>query len=215
MSVAYYIGANTGRHCEDFSKVYDKVIAIEPNPVSYDKLVDRCKNIKNVICINKAVSNSKKSIDFFIPDNPMKSEVATCNMSWVEGKFKRVFDEGYSKIEVSSTTLKELFSTHGEPNLIKLDVEGYERPIIETLEKKYIGCKVIFEWSSELRIDAARCLQHLEKLGWGACQILRGDNPINLSGDFRDWMSMYDGMVYLLKHPTPKISGEWGDVYAT
>ena len=213
MSVAYYIGANTGKHCESFSKIYDKVIAIEPNPISYEKLVDRCKNLKNVICINKAVSNSTKSIDFFIPDNPLSSEVATCSKSWVEGRFKKDFDEGYSKIEVDSITLKELFSTHGEPNLLKLDVEGYERTIIETLEKYYSRCMVIFEWSSELRTDAARCLQHLSKLGWSECQILKGDNPIDFSGDFRDWMTIYDGMVYLLKNPMP--SGEWGDIYTS
>ena len=212
MIVAYYIGANIGQFCDVLLERCDKIIAVEPNPTIFEQLKERWKNEERIICINKALSTTNEPIDFFIPNNPSEHEIATCEKTWTTyGRFKKSFDAGYTTIKVDCVTLDELISTYGDPSLIKLDVEGYEKNIIYAMKRYYKNCLFIYEWTDEIKVKSAECLNRLGQLGWSECQIMHGDEPLNLSSDWRDWHDIQTGVEFLIAR---KWKGQqWGDVY--
>lgn len=118
------IGANIGAIILPVSKLRKDIMAVglEPAPFLYKYLESnvRSNQLKNVVLINKAVSNcSDQSIDFFSPEE-----------KFGKGSFAPVFTDKAVKVETIS--LDDLFSQlNRQINFIKVDVEGFEGRIFE------------------------------------------------------------------------------------
>lgn len=68
------------------------------------------------------------------------------------------------KKRVQAITLDDLVTHYGTPDLIKVDVEGYEYEVLRGLTAKQ---KLIcFEWSEELMEPAQSSVEHLQQLGY-------------------------------------------------
>lgn len=174
MNIVYDIGANLGNFTQKFLDEGYKVVSVEPNPDIFKKLQDRFKGNENVTLINRAVSSDAGEIEFYIPNNDRKHEVATCNKEWFEGRFKSVFDSGYITIKVGSITIDELIEEHGEPTRIKIDVEGHEVSAIRSMTKKH-ECVISFEWTTEYFENCLTVLKHLKELGFSEYNIMYSD----------------------------------------
>jgi len=76
----------------------------------------------------------------------------------------------HEKRMIQTTTLDALIKEHGNPDLIKIDVEGYELQVLKGLSTK--EGKICFEWHEEAYQDLCDCLDRLEELGYEEFGIL-------------------------------------------
>ena len=119
------VGAHIGYYACLAAKVIDnkgKVYAFEPDPFNYSLLIKNIKinNLKNIIPVNKAMSNKKGYVKLHLMPESGQHSI-------VHGQCSR-----YS-IDVETTTLDEFFKANkiDKINLIKIDVEGAESYVIE------------------------------------------------------------------------------------
>ena len=186
--IIFDIGANIGNY--SIKKLNtDKnlnIIAVEPCPRAFNRLKNRVNAYKNKITIyNCAVSNEKKDINFYECLNGDGSRgpdsCSTCSVNHLEnscfgggeqGQFIMSGGETFSShykfaepIKVNTISLDKLIDTHGNPDLIKIDVEGYENSVLKSLTSKKAK-KITFEWH-EYNIDQIiDSIKYLSKLGY-------------------------------------------------
>ena len=115
------IGANVGSYtilaC---SAVGARGVAFEPVPGTYERLVEnmRLNHLeKKVKCINKGVGDQQGTIAF-------TSDRDTTNHALASG------EQCDNKVTVEVTSLDTALAGE-DPSLIKIDVEGYETPVLE------------------------------------------------------------------------------------
>jgi FkbM family methyltransferase len=119
------VGANMGSYSIlSCAAVGATGIAFEPVPSTFNRLVEniRINNIENnVMCINKGVGSEKGAISF-------TNGVDTTNHVISPGE---LCDD---VITVDITSLDEELCNHN-PSLIKIDVEGFELPVLQGAKK--------------------------------------------------------------------------------
>jgi FkbM family methyltransferase len=110
-----------------------KIIAVEPSPENYERLVQHTKNILNIIPVQAAIGSSDGEITL----NLMPSSLGH---SVVERK------DTESSVSVPLISMATLFKKYGinKADLIKFDIEGAEFAMLESVEPKnfstvYIG----------------------------------------------------------------------------
>lgn len=118
-SVVYDIGANIGYHTTAFASVANTVIGFEPHPKTFELLKRNTQQLKNVKILNCAVSN------FTGP--------AYCSDYNIElaGNYGNMSISESSGVEIQCI---DFGNCHGFPlpDLIKIDVEGSEYPVIQS-----------------------------------------------------------------------------------
>lgn len=149
-----HIGSHVGDCYTD--KIFDslssdqKIIFIEPIKVLFDKLVENCNRIypkNNFVFLNYAVSNKNGTLDMYVPDIDIFSNVGetTSHYSqilpeWVDQLASvhknHVNDHnlnlGVKKVEVPCFTLNHLFRQYQMKGLelLYIDTEGHDFEII-------------------------------------------------------------------------------------
>ena len=127
----------------------------------------------------------------------------------------------YQEETVLTTTLDSLISKEGVPDLIKIDVEGYEHKVIKGLTEK--ANKICFEFTEEMDYCLYESFLHLQSLGYesfGICGFFEEGNghrylTYDSGGDtaFREpeeYFSMEYVMLDLRKILHPKRRINWG-----
>lgn len=115
----YDIGANVGVYTVLSSKICGvKTISIEPLPNTYSKLIDNINinRLENVIAENIGLSSEKSKL-YFTNDKDTMNCVTERNNP--------------SSVEVEVNTLDEITNLYGIPNIMKIDVEGYEENVLD------------------------------------------------------------------------------------
>ena len=158
-------GSNIGMSIFFFKTMYPgaQIVGFEPNPVQFDLL---SKNIEineltDTMVLQKAVSDSRGTIDFFLNEN----DPGSLNMGLVQRNSEA------PKISVEC----ELLSDHiSDPvDLLKLDIEGAEESVLRDLERsgklqsiKLIVCE--YHHHIEAGVDRlSKTLGILERAGFG------------------------------------------------
>jgi hypothetical protein len=72
--------------------------------------------------------------------------------------------EWAAPIKVQSTTIDAMIERYGVPDLLKIDVEGYELNVLKGLTQKVND--ICFEWHEEEKDNLYKILEHLESLGY-------------------------------------------------
>jgi FkbM family methyltransferase len=134
-------GANTGENVLFLSGLQGenrpslKIVAVEPVPETYAEL---CKNLSslNVQCINVALGDKVKSIDFFVDSDNFAS-----GSNSVYGHY---YLENARKVSVSQVTIDSMLEECkiAKVNFLKLDIEGSELSALEGARKS-IGAGLI------------------------------------------------------------------------
>lgn len=109
-----------------------KVHAFDASPSSFKLLQKNTESIQNIYCYNYAVSSKKGEIYFY--EFPTKySEYNALNAVQYENETWYASNKP-KKIELRAIALSEFFNEKNiHPNIIKMDVEGAEKQIIEGL----------------------------------------------------------------------------------
>lgn len=130
--VAVDVGANIGYYTLLLAKVCKRVYAIEPDKNCFSILKKNVEenNLKNVLLINKAVSDKKGEVDFIhnqenFGDSRLQSPSATPYPPLTRG----------NNTIISTISLDELLNKENRINLIKIDVQGHEPQVIAGAKK--------------------------------------------------------------------------------
>ena len=162
------IGASCGTKTAIFLRLGAKVVAIEPDRTCLKVLKMRFGNNKNVIIVDKAVSDKTGFEKFYITGGGS-------GFNTLSNKWKGVLENpginrfGY-KIRFDTlcdtqavVSLGDLFRQFSLPYYIKIDAEGYERNVISGLSQAVP--LLSFEVNlPEFKQEAVDCLNHLHKI---------------------------------------------------
>jgi FkbM family methyltransferase len=124
-SIVIDIGANIGTHSIYFAKIATKgiVLAIEPQVTIFPTLLKNISNFNNIIPLNIAIDSEMKISEFFImSDNAYSSLKDT--------KRKKVLQVK----RVVTMPLDSLIDLFDKIDFIKIDVEGFEKNVLLSME---------------------------------------------------------------------------------
>jgi len=171
MKLVFDIGFNVGKFTDVcLQKSPDcKVVGIEANPslCQYNKHSQN-KSVKIINAIASNTDNDKK--DFYV--DPINIGISTASENFLKNSR---FSKGSKYLEVDTgkwqhigkiktITLDTLVSFYGKPDLIKVDVEGYEYEVFSGLSKK--AGKICFECHEEDMDGMYNVVNHLVSLGY-------------------------------------------------
>lgn len=120
------LGANSGSNIPYFLSIANKVIALEANPELCRKIKTKFHQFidnQDLILINKCIAGSGNEglMTFYI--HKYDSVLST-----LEKPLKHLSD--YEIIFVESITYKEILENYGCPDCLKVDIEGYDKVIL-------------------------------------------------------------------------------------
>lgn len=174
MKLILDIGACHGEKTDKFRKLAETVVAFEPNPKLFQKLQEKYKNT-NVLVDNRAISYVKGTHELMISDYEY---ISTLSEDWVtKSRFSNSYS-WYDTIPVSTITLVDLVSEFGEPDYVKLDIEGYEHEILQKLDVVLNKTLFSFEFVEEDKERIIETVSHLDRLGYKNFGFTFGDEPI-------------------------------------
>lgn len=163
-ALAFDIGAHLGDRSGCFRRHGARVVAVEPQPAVFRALRLLYGRDPGVKLVNAAVGDAPGQTRLFVNTaNPTVSTAAQALVAaapsapaWRD----QVWDH---EIEVPVTTLDMLISTHGRPDFVKIDVEGFEATVLDGLSAPLPV--LAFEFTTLQRDVAQAALQRLARLG--------------------------------------------------
>jgi FkbM family methyltransferase len=164
--LVFDIGANGGGKTAVFSSIVDTVVSVEPSPAAVKILADRFLYNRRVVVVGQGVGAEEGSAKFYLFGEA--DCYNTFSPKWLEslagsGLSDRPHKMPKAVLEVPVTTLDRLMGEHGVPSYIKIDVEGYELPVIKGLSKPIP--LVSFECNlPEFAAETIECLSRLAEL---------------------------------------------------
>jgi FkbM family methyltransferase len=202
------IGANIGNWTKENINNADKFIVVEASPVTHSKLINNISslnNSSNIVCLNVAVcDNNNQPITFY---NSGTDTLSTINKEWLTGEKSRFCNiDRYDEITVNTITIDKMISSFGEPDLIKIDVEGGEYECIKSLTKKVSN--LCFEWASEMNDVSFKSLDYLYSLGFRQFHLQFEDNYTYRPNEYNETLI---SIKEKLSNTTPK--KEWGMIW--
>ena len=120
------IGANYGEKAIIFARIADKVVCVEPSKTAVQVLNDRFSAFKNVVIRRNGVG----SYDGIALFHEFAKEHAYSTFSDKWDDHVSAFAGKSLADEVSILTIDSLISIYGQPDFIKIDVEGWEIEVI-------------------------------------------------------------------------------------
>ncbi len=143
--LGFDIGGNIGGFAVAYCDKFDKLISIEAIEENYNEFNKNTKDIKNVIALNKAVSNvSGKTLRFYRWENNDSGSMSSIE---VEGRQRK---DGY--FDVKTINYSDLIKEYGIPEYIKIDCEGCEYDFLlnQNLEGvEFISMELHYNFLSE------------------------------------------------------------------
>lgn len=198
------IGANIGKWSLTNITKTDKIIAIEAINETFQKLKNNVGNNINIIPLNLAVCYSDcNEITFYKAINA--DTLSTLNQDWLNNPKSRFFGTSYVEEVCKTISIDNLIETYGEPELIKIDVEGGEFETIKSLTKKTNN--LCFEWASETNDITLKCIDYLFNLGFNKFYVQFGDDYIFRPSNYYD----INHTKNILSNSKPKI--DWGMIW--
>jgi len=198
------IGANVGDYTDIFSKIGRQVVACEPQPQCFARLTKRFYSRSNIILLNQGVGPNPGHQTLFIASKHNPNSTFSQEFIHHSRYHQRHWDQ---TVEVKMITLKQLIKQSGQPDYVKIDVEGYESEVLSTLTQPLP--LISFEFLSEFQPKTIKLIRFLESLGPHQYNL---SLFLNFKFYFPQWVNASQ-LINLLQ--THSQSNQWtGDIYA-
>lgn len=143
------VGANYGEYTNFFKNILKetgKIYCIELDPETFNHLENKFKQDKNIILVNKAISDKNSIIDYYKGNDAWTNNIIGHDTS---------YNKNNKKGTIESITLDELLKDEKHIDFIKIDVEGADLLVLsgmtETIKKTkafLLECHFDNEWNT-------------------------------------------------------------------
>ena len=189
------IGANRGDATVVGVALGYRVIAIEAAPKVFRELVSNFVYTPQVVPLKMAVSNTNNEVIEFY--EAQEDGLSTMNKDWLTAEGMPYKDKPFRAVKATTITIDRLVELYGEPDLIKVDVEGAEWAVFQGMTKSY--GMLAFEWTDVTIEEHIKQLEYLRSLGYQEVapqfivdHLSTPDEWFDLeSFDFTKWISDY------------------------
>jgi FkbM family methyltransferase len=192
------------------------VVAVDPDEANQEILREKFLSYrvqsKPVVIVGKAVSDTDR-VETFWMDGP-GSALNTLSRKWVDTlrlgprRSPSALDtqEFKGRKQVETTTLDQLISVQGLPFFVKIDVEGYEVPVLRGLHRPvpYLSFEVNLP---EFRAEGLQCVELLRGLAREGRFNYAFGNECRLAMD--SWVSPTDFASVLERCSAPSVEVFW------
>jgi FkbM family methyltransferase len=206
-ALCFDVGAHAGNRVRCWRQLGARVVAIEPQPDFVRILRWLYGRDGGVEIVPLAVGRSEGVAELLVSERT--PTVTTLSQRWVEEvqrdpRFAGVAWERRERVRV--VTLQSLIERHGEPQFVKVDVEGFEAEVLAGLATPVRGLS--FEYLPATRAVALECIERLEALGRYRYNWSPGESHRLASAQWLDAAAMRAHVLGL-----PPLASS-GDVYA-
>ena len=206
--LVFDVGANRGNRVKIFVQLGAKVVAIEPQKACYTFLKRRFG--RKIIVIPKGAGEKEDKKLFYIADSSVLSSFSEdfIESTQKSGRFKQF---KWNKSEyIDITTLDSLIQEYGIPQLIKIDVEGYELEVLKGLSYSvnYISFEYTVPEQTKKTID---CIKQIGNIN-GNKTLFNYSVGESMEFALQEWLPI-DKMIDLVCTQDFENTG-FGDIYA-
>jgi len=136
-ALIFDVGANVGTKAKIFGQLAKQVVLFEPDRVNLKILAARLKAGQQFIIHDCALGNKKGVSEYYsIGNDSAYNSLSEKHINTIARQRGIIKDEKLLKqYEVETNTLDFFISRYGRPDYIKIDVEGFEKQVIEGLGK--------------------------------------------------------------------------------
>ena len=203
--IVFDIGANVGNRTAVFRNLDAVVVAVDPQPSCVTRLRKRFGADPKVTVVPTALGEREGEAELLVSD---ASTISSLSPEWVDAVRKSGRFGAYRwnrTVVVPLTTLDKLIGKYGVPAFVKIDVEGFELPVLKGLSQP-VGA-VSFEFVPEYIEAAMQCVRHLDSIGMTRFNYSVGES---MSLVLSEWVTAEEISEILTSFPDPET---WGDVY--
>ena len=203
--VVFDIGANVGNRTAVFRTLGASVIAVDPQPSCVARLRKRFGSDPKVTVVPTALGEQEGEAELLVSN---ASTISSLSPEWVNAVRKSGRFSAYRwnrSVTVPLTTLDRIIERYGVPVFVKIDVEGFELPVLKGLSQPVGG--VSFEFVPEFIDAAVQCVWHLDSIGMPRFNYSVGES---MGLALSEWVTAEEISEILISFPD---STTWGDVY--
>lgn len=203
--VLFDIGANRGDAVKaGLDLGYDKIIALEPAPRVFKDLVCNFIYSPSVVPLKFAVSDTNDEIIEFY--EALEDGLSSINIDWLTAEGMPYRGKEFRTIKATTITIDRLVELYGEPDLIKIDVEGAEWSVLKGINSKY--GKLAFEWTDVTVAAHILELVYLESLGYSEVGPQFIEHHLQ---EPKEWFPIneFNLRTWIAKHENIWTSGGW------
>jgi FkbM family methyltransferase len=207
--IIFDIGCNVGDWTRANYSKDKKFICVEAAPVLAENTRIAFKDIDNIEVLSCAVSDKDdQEIEFYLTSNNSDPVLSSCVRRWeTKSRFKDFFDK--KGIKVKTITIDRLIELYGEPEYIKIDVEGYENVVLRGLTHK--SGMISFEWGEEEKDCVIENINYLKGLGYKEFALHESDEYCYMP---EEWVDYNDILKIVNETLVPERSYKWGMIFA-